>query len=74
MGYQALGDDYLSIGQLARASQFYTKAFQLRERASERERLLITADFYQCVTGELDKAVQTFQQEIESYPREDTAL
>ena len=73
MGYQALGDDYLSIGQLGRASQFYTKAFQLRERASERERLLITADFYQCVTGELDKAVQTYQQEIESYPREDTA-
>jgi eukaryotic-like serine/threonine-protein kinase len=73
MGYQALGDDYLSIGQLGRASQFYTKAFQLRERASERERLLITADFYQCVTGELDKALQTYQQEIESYPRDDTA-
>jgi eukaryotic-like serine/threonine-protein kinase len=73
MGYQALGDDYLSIGQLGRASHFYTQAFQLRERASERERLLITADFYQCVTGELDKAVQTYQQEIESYPRENRA-
>ena len=73
MGYQALGDDYMSIGELGRASQSYTKAFQLRERVSERERLLITSDFYQCVTGELDKAVQTYQQEIESYPREDAA-
>jgi DNA-binding winged helix-turn-helix (wHTH) protein/Flp pilus assembly protein TadD len=71
-GYHALGDDYLSVEQLERASHFYTKAFQLRERASERERLAITADFYQCVTGELDKAVETYQQEIESYPREDT--
>jgi tetratricopeptide (TPR) repeat protein len=73
MGYHALGDDYLSIQQPGRASEFYTKAFRLRERASERERLRITADFYQSVTGELDKAVQTYQQEIESYPREETA-
>jgi DNA-binding winged helix-turn-helix (wHTH) protein/tetratricopeptide (TPR) repeat protein len=72
-GYHALGDDYLSIQQLGRASEFYSKAFQLRERASERERLRITADFYQSVTGELDKAVQTYQQEIASYPREEPA-
>jgi DNA-binding winged helix-turn-helix (wHTH) protein/tetratricopeptide (TPR) repeat protein len=72
MGYRALGDDYSSMNNWGRAREFYTKAFQLRQRASERERLRITADFYQCVTGELDKAVQTYQQEIESYPRDDT--
>ncbi len=33
----------------------------------------ITADFYLSVTGQLEKAVQTYQQEIESYPGEDTA-
>jgi tetratricopeptide (TPR) repeat protein len=63
----------VSIQQLGRASEFYTKAFRLRERASERERLRITADFYQNATGELDKAVQTHRQEIESYPEEDSA-
>ena len=47
-----------------------TKAFQLREHASEREKLEITAYYYEYVTGELDKAAQTFQEEIESYPRE----
>jgi len=72
-GYHALGDDYLSIQQLGRASGFYTKAFQLRERASEREKLRITADYYLSVTGELDKALQTYQQEIESYPGEESA-
>jgi tetratricopeptide (TPR) repeat protein len=70
MGYRAVGNDYYSLSELGRASEYYTKAFQLREHASEREKLAITADYYQNVTGELDKAAQTFQEEIESYPRE----
>jgi eukaryotic-like serine/threonine-protein kinase len=41
----------------------------LREHASEREKLNIAADYYRNVTGELDKAAQTYQEEIESYPR-----
>jgi eukaryotic-like serine/threonine-protein kinase len=45
----------------------------LREHASEREKLTITADYYRNVTGELDKAAQTYQEEIASYPREDRA-
>jgi len=41
----------------------------LREHASERENLAITANYYSYVTGELDKAVQTYQEEIENYPQ-----
>jgi eukaryotic-like serine/threonine-protein kinase len=73
VGYRALGDDYASIEQLGRAREYYAKAFQLREHASEREKLSITADYYLNVTGELDKAAQTFQREIESYPRDSRA-
>jgi eukaryotic-like serine/threonine-protein kinase len=69
MGYWAVGNDYGSLGETGRASEYFTKAFQLREHASEREKLNITADYYQIVTGELDKAVQTYQEAIESYPR-----
>ncbi len=69
MGYRAVGDDYFALGELGRASDYYTKAFQLREHASEREKLHIAADYYWSVTGELDKAAQTYQGEIESYPR-----
>jgi eukaryotic-like serine/threonine-protein kinase len=69
MGCRAVGNDYYNLGEMGRASEYYTKAFQLREHASEWERLAITADYYQSVTGELDKAAQTFQEEIESYPR-----
>src|SRR5277367_1652369 len=41
---------------------------EVREHASEREKLNITADYYRDVTGELDKAAQNYQEEIESYP------
>ncbi len=73
VGYLAVGNDYSSLSELGRASEYFTKAFQLREHASEREKLQITANYYRNVTGELDKAAQTYQEEIESYPRESTS-
>jgi serine/threonine protein kinase/Tfp pilus assembly protein PilF len=70
IGYRVVGNDYSNLGELGRANEYFTRAFQLREHASEREKLAITADYYRSVTGELDKAAQTFQEKIESYPRE----
>jgi serine/threonine protein kinase/tetratricopeptide (TPR) repeat protein len=70
MGYRAVGDDYFSLSEVGRAGEYLTKAFELREHASERERLAITADYYQNVTGELEKAAEAYQQVIESYPRD----
>jgi tetratricopeptide (TPR) repeat protein len=70
MGYDKVGNDYFDLTELARASEYYNKAFQLREHASEREKLAITADYYQYVTGELDKAAQTYEEEIQNYPRD----
>ncbi len=69
LGYNAVGSDYFGLSEVGRASEYYTKAFQLREHASEREKLTIAADYYSSVTGELDKAVQMYQEAIESYPR-----
>jgi len=68
-GYSAVGDVYAGLGELARANVYYTKAFQLREHASEPEKLEIAVAYYQNVTGELDKAAQTVQEYLESYPR-----
>jgi serine/threonine protein kinase/tetratricopeptide (TPR) repeat protein len=70
MGYEELGKDYSTLGEIGRASEYFTKAFQLREHASEREKLDIIAGYYANVTGELNKAVQTYQEEIEAYPRD----
>ena len=48
----------------------YTKAFSLRDQTSQRENLLISAQYYLNVTGELDKAVEAFQEMRAIYPRE----
>jgi tetratricopeptide (TPR) repeat protein len=68
-----VGVDYHNLGETGRAIQYYTKAFELRDRASEREKLGITADYYQNVTGELEKAADIYQQQIALYPRWATA-
>jgi len=70
IGYEQVGNDYYNVGELGRANEYFTKAFQLREHASEREKLAITADYYSSVTGELKKAAQTYEEEIASYPRD----
>src|SRR5665811_968617 len=67
---RAMGGDYFNLAELGRASEYFTKAFQLREHASEREKLQITAQYYSYVTGELEKAAQTYQEMIESYPQD----
>ncbi|HVI07510.1 MAG TPA: protein kinase [Candidatus Binatia bacterium] len=69
LGYRAVGGDYDSLGQVGRASGYYTKAFQLRDRASEREKLDIAAHYYAYITGELEKAAQIYRQRIASYPQ-----
>jgi hypothetical protein len=69
MGYEAVGTDYNNLAELERAREYYTKAFQLREHASELEMLKITSAYYESVTGEMDKAAQTYQELIERYPR-----
>src|ERR1700722_1008441 len=69
MAYWSEGYDYADLAQEERASEYFTKAFQLRERANEWERLAITADYYRIVTGQQDKSAQTYQQTIDGYPR-----
>ena len=70
MAYEGVGSDYINMNQQGRAREYYIRAFQLREHVSEREKLVIVADYYTSVTGETEKAVQTYEEEIQTYPRE----
>jgi len=70
MAYEAVGIHYFNLAEPARAAEYLTKAFQLRDHASERERLRITAAYYSSVTGELEKAGQAYQEQISEYPRD----
>jgi len=68
MAYHDTGALYYTLGELGRARVYFTKAFELRDHASEREKLEITASYYEDVTGELEKAIATRKEQIASYP------
>ena len=57
------------MGETSRSREYMTKAFELREHASEREKQIIEGDYYFDVTGELEKAARLFEERIASYPR-----
>ena len=70
MGYAGVASDYYSSGQIGRANEYYTKAYALRDHASERERLLISSNYDLNVTGDLEHAAAAFQETIALYPRD----
>ncbi len=70
LAYSGLGACTFNLGEVNRARVYFSKAFEFRERSSERERLVITGMFYSQVTGELKKAITTYQLQAQSYPRE----
>ena len=67
--YSALGISYSNLREPGLASQNLTKAYDLRDRVSERERFRISATYYLLVTGELDKAIETYEMWAKTYPR-----
>jgi serine/threonine protein kinase/Flp pilus assembly protein TadD len=69
MAYDALGNNYTFLGETGRAREYLVNAFELRDHATEREKLSIAGDYFASVTGELDKATQSYQELIDSYPR-----
>jgi eukaryotic-like serine/threonine-protein kinase len=48
---------------------YRTKAFELRDRASEAEKYWITATYHKGVTGNIPKAIETCDLWIQDYPR-----
>ena len=48
------------------------RAYELREKVSERERLYIEATYYLLATGELERAAQVEEVWRQTYPRNDT--
>ncbi len=68
MACARLGVVYINSGQYAKANQFFARAFALSTHVSERERFYIAGHYYQNVTGNLAKVVETLQESILTYP------
>ena len=70
MAHATLGVAYSNLTQGELANTFITKAFDLKERASERERLYISSHYYDIVTRETEKAIEIYEQWVQTYPRD----
>ena len=71
--YDRLGGSYSNTGQQELAIEAFQKAFDLRERASEYEKLKIAADYYAFATFETDKSLEAYELVVRTYPRDFTA-
>ncbi|HEX6495581.1 MAG TPA: protein kinase [Acidobacteriaceae bacterium] len=69
VAYLGLATQYINLYGPARGAMYFTKAYELRDHASERERLQITADYYARVLGDVSKAAGAYEQLIANYPR-----
>jgi serine/threonine protein kinase/Tfp pilus assembly protein PilF len=68
MAYVQLSAEYTNTGQPEAAAEAAQKAFELRDRVSEPERLDISIRYYSGVTGEWDKVIETAELWISTYP------
>ena len=71
MAYARLGTAYSNLGEVGSSNENISKAYALRDRTSERERLYIDSHYNMMVTGDLDKAAATFREWIQTYPRDE---
>jgi len=70
MAYSQLGIVYSNLGRIQEGASFLKKAYELRERASERERFFIEAHYYDEATNDQEKALEVYTQWSQTYPRD----
>ena len=71
MAYLMLGEAYQPQGELRQAAASTLKAYQLRVRVSEREKLAISSFYEYIVTGNLDAARSAYELWARTFPRDD---
>jgi serine/threonine protein kinase/tetratricopeptide (TPR) repeat protein len=70
MAYARIGVHYVNPEQLEAAKEYVQKAYDLRDRVSERERLYISEKYYAYITGEIDQAIETLKTWAQLYPKD----
>jgi len=70
MARAVLGTVYANMGEWEAGKAESEKAYEFRDRVSERERFYILKNYYEYVTGEQPKTVETYRLWIQTYPRD----
>ncbi len=74
IAHATLGREYANLAEFDRALQSTTRAWQLREHASDHERFFIDANYQILATGNLEQARQTCEAWARAYPRDPVPL
>ena len=72
MAYATMGVALTNLGRNTEGAQALKKAYELRDRASEREKFYIQAHYYDEVTLDVEKSLAVYAEWRQTYPR-DTA-
>jgi serine/threonine protein kinase/tetratricopeptide (TPR) repeat protein len=70
MAWAVLGVAHFNRTENKAGRESQQKAFDLKDRASEREKFYIAAHYWDTVQGQLDQAIQTYQQWAQTYQRD----
>jgi serine/threonine protein kinase/Flp pilus assembly protein TadD len=70
MAYAGLGLSYGNVGQATLSAENIRKAYELRDKISEREKYRISALYYSNVTGEQEQAAKAYELWAQSYPHD----
>jgi eukaryotic-like serine/threonine-protein kinase len=73
LAYSVLAVVYSNFGESEKGSTYEQKAYALRDRVSEREKLTITRGYYWMVTGDLDQEMEAEELARQEYPRDASA-
>ena len=72
MAYARLGNSYWNEDQPGLASTYTERAYELRDRVSDRERFYVDSHYFDLVTGEETKAAQVYELWRQTYPNDVT--
>jgi len=72
LAHARLGTVYTNMGEMALAREYMKKAYALRDRVSDIEKLYIEEHYYDTVTGEVQKTIETLELYRRTYPRDFT--
>lgn len=68
--YAVLGVASGNLGQMSDQRQYLTKAFELKDRVSEREKMYISSHYYESVEGDFLQTIAIYEQWKKLYPRD----
>jgi eukaryotic-like serine/threonine-protein kinase len=70
MAYGAIANEYYNLSEPNLASQYYKKAFDLSDRVSAKEKLVLEAHYYSEGVQEMERGINTYRQWTETYPND----